>query len=124
MERKNEEINEKKEELYKLIKKYGIKNYEVLLKSKEINDDINKEMRRKINMEFQLKVFSDKNIIWLQSKNYSIIYKDCKVYIGLIAKNDNTLWFGCINKIFSTTKEAFNYLIGELEHREENNLIL
>lgn len=111
-------------ELYELIKKYGVESYEVMVKSREINNEIDKEMRRQINVEAEIKVFMNKNFICIQSKNYSIIYKDYKVYTGLIARSGKILWFREDTKIFSTTKEAFYYLLGRLEDMEENSDIL
>lgn len=122
--KKESDLEISREELYELIKKYGVKDTAVLLKSNEINDEINKEMRSQINMKFQLKIFVNKNVMWLQSKNYSIIYKDHKVYTGLIIKDDKTLWFECVNKTFYTNKEAVNYLIDKLEYEERNSLIV
>lgn len=113
-----------REELHELIKKYGIKDTAVLLKSIEINNEINKEMKSQINMKFELKIFVNKDVMWLQSKNYSIIYKEHKVYTGLIIKDGKTLWFECINKMFYTNKEAINYLVNKLEYEEKNSFIL
>lgn len=125
METKQEnDLEISREKLHELIKKYGIKDTAVLLKSSEINDEINKEMRSQINMKFELKIFVNKNVMWLQSKNYSIIYKDYKVYTGLIIKDDKTLWFECANKTFYTNKEAINYLMDKLEYQERNSLII
>lgn len=125
METKQEsDLELSREELHGLIKKYGIKDTVVLLKSREINDEINKEMRSQINIKFQLKIFVNKNVMWLQSKNYSIIYDNYKVYTGLIIKEDKTLWFECVNKTFYTNKEAINYLMDKLEYEEKNSLII
>jgi|GEM_PF-3373218 len=123
-EKKESNLDISREELYELIKKYGIQDAAVLLKSKEINDEINKEMRSQINIKFELKIFVNKNVILLQSKNYSIIYKDYKIYTGLIIKDDKTLWFECTNKTFYTNKDALNYLMDKLEYEEKNSLII
>lgn len=116
----NEEIF--REELYILTKNHDLSDYEVLLKSNELNEEINKEMKKQINIESYVKAFADKEVIWIQSKNYIVVYKDYKMYTGLIVKSGNVVWIKCANKTFSTIKEAFNYLMVELEHSEENHL--
>lgn len=124
METKHESNLEiSREELHELIKRYGIKDAAVLIKSNEINDEINEEMRSQINMKSELKISVNKNVMWLQSKNYSIICKNDKVYTGLIIKDGKTLWFECVNKTFYTNKEAINYLMDKLEYNERNSLI-
>lgn len=118
------DLEKLRNEFYELIKKYGIESYEVMAKSMEINNEINKEMIRQINVEYELKAIVNKNLIYIQSKNYSIAYKDYKVYTGLMVKSGKILWFKQVNKIFSTTKEAFYYLTNKLEDMEKDSHIL
>lgn len=121
---KKSNLEEIRDELYKCIKNYGIKDYAVFLRSKEINEEINKKMRNQINVEFELKVSIDNRVICIESKHYSIMYKNNIIYIGHKIRDNKVLWFKRDNKTFYSTKEAFNYLVNILQFGEENIFIL